>query len=103
MPGWLPVDIPLSVREASRKVVVEDLPGMPTPDEGWGEPGLSRSERIYMWTSAVVLASVSGQPDSPVNAVGGSARARIQVRHTVDVSSADIIPALRSHLDAEGL
>jgi acetylornithine deacetylase/succinyl-diaminopimelate desuccinylase-like protein len=50
----------------------------------------------------VVLASISGQPESPVNAVGGTARARLQVRHTVDVQSEAIIPSLRAHLDREG-
>jgi acetylornithine deacetylase/succinyl-diaminopimelate desuccinylase-like protein len=103
VPGWLPKHIPDAVRQACRDVVIEDLPGPPVLDEGWGEPDLSRAERIYMWTSAVVLASVSGQPEAPVNAVGGTARARIQVRHTVDVRSEDIVPSLRAHLDANGL
>ena len=100
--GWLPKSVPVSVREAARRVVIEDVAGAPVPDIGWGEPNMSRAERIYTWTSAVVLASASGQPDSPVNAVGGTARARIQVRHTVDVDSADIVPALRAHLDRQG-
>lgn len=103
VPEWLPKEIPDAVRRASRDVVIDDLPGAPAPDEGWGEPGLSRSERIYMWTSAIVLASISGQPEAPVNAVAGHARARIQVRHTVDVSGDAVIPALRRHLDANGL
>jgi len=103
VPGWLPTAIPDAVRQASRAVVIEDLPGAPVPDLGWGEPNLSRAERIYTWTSAVVLASVSGQPESPVNAVGGTARARLQVRHTVDVQTDAIIPALRAHLDRHGL
>ncbi len=100
--GWLPKHIPDAVRAAAQRVVAEDQPGAPVPDLGWGEPNMSRAERIYTWTSAVVLASVSGQPESPVNAVGGTARARIQVRHTVDVSSEAIVPALRAHLDAQG-
>lgn len=103
VPGWLPAQIPQAVRSAAAAVQVEDMPGAPALDAGWGEPGLSRSERIYMWTSAVVLASISGQPEAPVNAVGGTARARMQVRHTVDVRSEDIVPALRAHLDAHGL
>jgi acetylornithine deacetylase/succinyl-diaminopimelate desuccinylase-like protein len=103
VPGWLPAQVPPAVRRAAASVRVEDLPGAPVPDPGWGEPGLSRTERIYMWTSAIVLASISGQPEAPVNAVGGTARARIQVRHTVDVRSEEIVPALRAHLDANGL
>jgi acetylornithine deacetylase/succinyl-diaminopimelate desuccinylase-like protein len=103
VPGWTPAEIPQAVREACAAVITEDLPGAPSADAGWGEPGLSRAERIFMWSSAVVLASVSGQPASPVNAVGGTARARLQLRHTVDVPADGIIPALRAHLEAKGL
>lgn len=103
VPGWTPASIPEWVRAASKAVVTEDLPSAPTADPGWGEPGMSRAERIFQWTSVIVLASISGQPSSPVNAVGGSAKARIQVRHTVDVDASNLIPALRAHLDARGL
>ncbi|TQF42572.1 hypothetical protein UNPF46_04475 [Bradyrhizobium sp. UNPF46] len=100
--GWTPAMIPADVRNACAKIVVDELPNGPSPDPQWGEPGLSRAERIFMWTSAVVLASVSGQPDAPVNAVSGNARARIQVRHTVDVPADGLVSGLRKHLDKEG-
>ncbi|RVT97766.1 M20/M25/M40 family metallo-hydrolase [Rhodovarius crocodyli] len=103
VPGWTPAEIPQAVRDACAAVITEDLAGAPSADAGWGEPGMSRAERIFMWSSAVVLASISGQPASPVNAVGGTAKARIQLRHTVDVPADGIIPALRAHLDARGL
>lgn len=102
VPGWTPAAIPNSVRTACAGIVFEDMPGLPEADPGWGEPGLSKAERIFAWTSVIVLASLTGQPDAPVNAVSGTARARLQVRHTVDVPGAGIIPALRAHLDAEG-
>ena len=102
VPGWTPVHIPHAVREACANIVMEEVPGTPTPDPGWGEPGMSRAERIFMWTSVVVLASVSGQPESPVNAVAGNARARLQVRHTVDVDGRGLVQALRRHLDDQG-
>jgi acetylornithine deacetylase/succinyl-diaminopimelate desuccinylase-like protein len=100
--GWRPQDVPEAVREASRKVRVDDVEGAPVPDEGWGEPGLSRSERIYAWNSAIVLSMISGQPENPVAAVSGFAKARIQLRHTIDTDPADIAPALRRHLDEYG-
>jgi acetylornithine deacetylase/succinyl-diaminopimelate desuccinylase-like protein len=103
VPGWTPTTIPNSVRDACARVVVEDLPGTPIPEPWWGEPGLTRPERIYMWTSVIVLASITGQPEAPVNAVSGTARARIQIRHTVDVPAETIAPSLRAHLDAHGL
>jgi acetylornithine deacetylase/succinyl-diaminopimelate desuccinylase-like protein len=67
-----------------------------------GEPGLSKAERIFAWTSAVVLAGITGIPDAPANAVQSEARLRMQVRHTVDVDGAGIVPALRRHLAAHG-
>ncbi|SDO05912.1 Acetylornithine deacetylase/Succinyl-diaminopimelate desuccinylase [Lutimaribacter pacificus] len=100
--GWRPRDVPESVREASRKVQVKTLPGTPEPDEDWGEPGMSRTERIYAWNSAIVLSMISGQPENPVAAVSGFARARIQLRHTVDTRSEEVAPALRRHLDEQG-
>lgn len=103
VPGWTPRHVPDSIRSACAAVVTEDLPGAPSADPGWGEPGLTRAERIFLWTSVVVLAAITGEPNSPVNAVGGSARARIGVRHTVDVPAEGLIPALRAHLDAKGL
>jgi acetylornithine deacetylase/succinyl-diaminopimelate desuccinylase-like protein len=101
--GWTPKQIPDAVRRACAGLVFEDIPGLPQPDAGWGEPGLSKAERIYAWTSVIVLSFITGHPDAPTNAVQPEARARLQVRHTVDVHGAEIIPALRSHLDAKGL
>jgi acetylornithine deacetylase/succinyl-diaminopimelate desuccinylase-like protein len=101
--GWTPGNIPDAVRQACKNIRSESLPGAQQPDPGWGEPGMSRAERIFMWSSAIVLSMVTGQPDSPVNAVNGSAKARLQLRHTVDVDASQVIPALRRHLDARGL
>ncbi|MFC7738229.1 M20/M25/M40 family metallo-hydrolase [Roseomonas sp. GCM10028921] len=100
--GWLPANVPASVREACNNLVLEDMPGTPVPEPGWGEPGMSVTERIFAWTSVIVLAFITGHPDAPTNAVQHEARARLQVRHTVDVRGDDIMPALRHHLDAHG-
>ena len=54
-------------------------------------------------TSVIVLASITGQPEAPVNAVSGTARARIQIRHTVDVPAETLVPNPHAHLDAHGL
>jgi acetylornithine deacetylase/succinyl-diaminopimelate desuccinylase-like protein len=100
--GWRPRDVPEAVRTASRAVRVKDLAGAPVPDNDWGEPCLTRTERIYSWNSAIVLSMISGQPENPVPAVSGFAKARIQLRHTVDTRAEDVAPALRAHLDAKG-
>jgi acetylornithine deacetylase/succinyl-diaminopimelate desuccinylase-like protein len=97
--GWTPLAIPESVRRACAALQFENLPNLPTPDPDWGEPGLNKAERIFAWTSTVVLAFHTGHPDAPTNAVQPEARARLQVRHTVDVPGDIIIPALRRHLD----
>ncbi|MFC7738222.1 M20/M25/M40 family metallo-hydrolase [Roseomonas sp. GCM10028921] len=101
--GWTPPSIPEAVRRACAGIVFEDIPGLPEPDAGWGEPGLSKAERIFAWTSVIILAAITGHPDAPTNAVQPEARARLQVRHTVDVTGEGIVPALRRHLDARGL
>ena len=95
--------MPQSVLDACAKVEYEDLPGLPEMDPAWGEPGRSRAERIHAWTSVIVLASITGQPDSPINAVPGFAKSRIQIRHTVDVDAQTLVPNLRAHLDGLGL
>ena len=100
--GWTPKQVPDSVRRACNALVFEDIAGLPEADPGWGEPGLSKAEKIMAWTSVVMLAALTGHPDAPTNAVQGEARATLQVRHTVDVPAAEVIPALRRHLDARG-
>jgi acetylornithine deacetylase/succinyl-diaminopimelate desuccinylase-like protein len=41
-------------------------------------------------------------PAAPVNAISGMARATCQLRFVTGTDDADILPALRRHLDAEG-
>lgn len=100
--GWTPAAIPAAVRRAIGGLVFEDIPGLPQEDAGWGEPGLTKGEKIFGWTSVIVLAQLTGHPDAPTNAVQGEARARLQVRHTADVKGDAIVPALRRHLAARG-
>jgi acetylornithine deacetylase/succinyl-diaminopimelate desuccinylase-like protein len=102
VPGWTPKEIPDAVRKICHSIVFEDMPDLPEADATWGEPGLSKAEKIFAWTSVVVLAFLTGHPDSPTNAVQPEAVARVQVRHTVDIEGDAIIPALRKHLDAHG-
>jgi acetylornithine deacetylase/succinyl-diaminopimelate desuccinylase-like protein len=71
-------------------------------DPDWGEPGLTPAEKIYGWTSFIVLAMVSGRPDNPVNAVAPNARAHCQIRYTVDSDPTGFEPALRRQLDDAG-
>ena len=102
VPGWTPQAIPNSVRAACGDIEFEAVPGLPEVDESWGEPGLTKAEKSFAWTSVIVLASKTGTPEGPVNAVPGTSRARLQIRHTVDVAVDTFLPNLRKHLDAQG-
>ncbi len=103
VPGWLPRGgMPASVRDALAGLALRAEGEAATIDAGWGEPGLTAAEKVYGWTSFIVLALLSGRPENPVNAVAPNAHAHCQLRYTVDSDPADFAPALRSHLDAAG-
>ncbi len=100
---WLPEGgVSPAVRSVLEGCPVEGGGDAAQVDPGWGEPGLTTAEKIYGWTSFIVLAMTSGRPENPVNAVAPDARAHCQIRYTVDVDPARFVPALRRHLDAAG-
>ncbi|MEM7023603.1 MAG: M20/M25/M40 family metallo-hydrolase, partial [Pseudomonadota bacterium] len=102
IPEWLPKEIPPAVREALAGLEIDPAdPGLVMPDD-WGEPGLSLAEKMYGWTSFIILAFITGRPENPVNGVQPDARARCQIRFTADVDHEVFLPALRRHLDAHG-
>ncbi len=94
--------MPASVRDALAGLACGQRAEAATIDPAWGEPGLTAAEKVYGWTSFIVLAMVSGRPENPVNAVAPNARAHCQLRYTVDCDTAAFEPALRAHLDAAG-
>jgi acetylornithine deacetylase/succinyl-diaminopimelate desuccinylase-like protein len=102
VPGWTPAEIPASVRRVLDGLEISAEGEAATIDPEWGEPGLSAAEKVYAWTSFIVLAMLSGRPENPVNAVAPDASAHCQIRYTVDVDPAGFAPALRAHLDAHG-
>jgi acetylornithine deacetylase/succinyl-diaminopimelate desuccinylase-like protein len=103
VPGWLPQGgMPGSVRDALAGLVLQAEGEAATIDDDWGEPGLTAAEKVYGWTSFIVLAMLSGRPENPVNAVAPNAVAHCQLRYTVDCDPASFMPALRAHLDAAG-
>ena len=99
---WLPRNgLPVQVRAALAGL---ELPSeeSATIDPNWGEPGFTAAERVYGWTSFIVLAMIAGRPEAPVNAVAPWASANIQLRYTVDSDVAGFEAALRRHLDEAG-
>src|SRR5262245_18734206 len=101
VPEWRP-PLPQSVRRVLQGVEVEGGEDGPHIDHDWGEPELTSAERVFGWNSFEVLAFTTGTPDEPVNAIPGKARAHCQLRYVVGTDEADIIPALRRHLDRHG-
>ena len=100
---WLPRQVPPRVTEALQAIRVDPAdPSLVMPDD-WGEAGLSVPEKMYGWTSFIVLAMITGRPENPVNGVQPDARARCQIRFTADADHTAFLPALRRHLDARGL
>jgi acetylornithine deacetylase/succinyl-diaminopimelate desuccinylase-like protein len=102
VPEWRPGTLTPAVREALKDLVIEGGPDGPAIDQDWGEPGLIPAERVFGWCSFEVLAFVTGNPGKPVNAIPPRASAHCQLRYVVGVDPADILPALRRHLDREG-
>ncbi len=102
VPEWRPDSLTPSVRRALADLEIEGGEDGPSIDADWGEPGLSPAERVFGWCSFEVLAFVTGNPDKPVNAIPPRASAHCQLRYVVGIDPADILPALRRHLDAHG-
>ena len=102
VPEWRPDSLTPAVRAALADLVVEGGADGPNIDADWGEPGLTPAERVFGWCSFEVLAFVTGNPDKPVNAIPPRASAHCQLRYVVGVDAADIVPALRRHLDRNG-
>jgi len=100
--GILPPPIPDSVRAALADCPVAPLEGEPSVDDWWGEPGLSRAEKVFGWNTFEVLAFRTGNPDNPVNAIPGEAVAYCQVRFVAGTDPEALVPALRAHLDRNG-
>jgi acetylornithine deacetylase/succinyl-diaminopimelate desuccinylase-like protein len=100
--GWRPAWISNSVRAALAGFEVEVAPGSPSVDPGWGEPQLSSAEKLYAWPSFAVLATRTGNPDAPANAIAPTAWARCQLRTVVGIDEDSVLPSLRRHLDGLG-
>lgn len=102
VPGLLPDSLPANVRQALATIEVGGGPTDPAIDPGWGEPGLTPTERVYGWNTVEVLTYKTGNPEAPVGAIPGEAFALCQVRFVVGTDSTRFIEHLRAHLDAQG-
>ncbi|MEL6600486.1 MAG: M20 family metallopeptidase [Pseudomonadota bacterium] len=101
VPEWRPTSLTEKIRRSLRDLPIEGETG-PSIDPDWGEADLTPAERVFGWNSFAILALKSGVPEAPVNAISASATAACQLRYVVGTDRADILPALRRHLDACG-
>jgi acetylornithine deacetylase/succinyl-diaminopimelate desuccinylase-like protein len=102
VPALRPPAIPDSVRRALIGIEPGE-PGGPSIDPDWGEPGLTPAERVFGWNALEVLAFRTGNSDRPVNAIPPRASAIVQLRFVAGCDWRSFIPAIRAHLDADGL
>lgn len=91
-----------AVINALRGVEVTAGDNAPEIDIDWGDPALTPAEKVYSANSFAVLTMISGNPDNPVNAIAPTAKAHCQLRYFAGTDEAQIIPALRKHLDKHG-
>ena len=101
-----PSELPEPVRAALADIPLDEGPDSPDVDPGWGEPGLTPSERVWGWNTLEVLAMTAGTPDAVVSAIPPSARAHCQLRCVVGTDIGDdgaaVGDAVRTHLRARG-
>lgn len=94
--------VPYPVRAALRDIPVGGGPDDPAVDADWGEAALTPAERVIAGNTLEVLSLAAGSPDKPVNAIPGTARARLQLRYVPGTDVGGMMKAIRQHLDERG-
>jgi acetylornithine deacetylase/succinyl-diaminopimelate desuccinylase-like protein len=102
VPGLRPPPVPDAIRAALGAIPVGGGPGDPDVDEDWGEPGLTAAERVFGGNTLEILSLAAGNPQTPVNAIPGSAHAHCQLRFVAGTDVAGMTAAIRAHLDGHG-
>ncbi|HAP74888.1 MAG TPA: hypothetical protein DCR14_02260 [Acidimicrobiaceae bacterium] len=97
-----PPPIPDSVRRCLAPLQVGGGPDDPTIDDGWGEPGLTPAERVFGWNTLELLAFGCGDPERPVGAIPGVARATLQLRYVVGTDVSRFDQVIAEHLIEHG-
>ena len=103
IPEMVPQELPASVRRVLADCDIMQGPEGEEVEPWWGEPGLTPTERVFGWCSLEVLAYEAGNPRMPVNAIPPRAWARMQLRFVVGIDPFAVVPAIRRHLERQGL
>jgi len=102
VPGLRTPPVPDAIRAALSAIRLGGSADDPDIDEDWGEPGLTPAERVIGGNTLEVLSLAAGNPDTPVNAIPGSAHAHCQLRFVPGTDVAGMVPAIRAQLDRNG-
>ncbi|BFM50355.1 M20 family metallopeptidase [Marinomonas sp. THO17] len=102
VPELLPNGMPESVRDALKDIQVGQDKNNPEIDYEWGEPELSPAEQVFGWNTLEMLACKTGNPDNPVNAIPGYAKAHCQIRFVVGTDSDHFLENIQKHLIKQG-
>lgn len=102
VPALLPPELSPAIRQSLDGVLIANSPGDPTPDEGWGEPGLSNAERLFAWNTLEVIAFAAADIAHPVPAIPGVAKAALQLRFVTGTDVSQIEEDLTEYLAARG-
>lgn len=102
LPALLPSALPAAVRSALDGIQVATGANDPSVDAGWGDPELTPAERVYGWNTLEVLAMGAADPQNPVNAIPGTARAILQLRFVVGTDVQDLEGQVQRALDEHG-
>ncbi|XAW90560.1 peptidase dimerization domain-containing protein [Vibrio sp. CDRSL-10 TSBA] len=102
VPGLLPDSLPEAVKKAVQNIPVGQGPNDPQICLDWGEPGLSPAERVFGWNTLEILSMKAGNPESPANAIPGSATLHAQIRYVVGSDSNHFLEHIKAHLLEKG-
>ena len=102
VPGLRPPEVPAAVRAALAGIAIGAGPGDPALDETWGQPDLTPAERLYAGNTIEVIALDAGDPQRPVGAIPGRARAFLQLRYVAGTEVGTAQKQLAEHLAEHG-
>ena len=91
-----------SIRNAISKLKHDGGENSPEIDPNWGEPGLTKEEKVFGSNTFEIRSFKSGNIEKPANAVPPSATAYGHMRYIKGTMVKDILPIIQNHLSRNG-
>ena len=98
----LPPELPGSVRSALANVQIDRQNDGASVDDNWADTTLSPAERVFGWNTVEVLSLAAGNPEQPMNAIPGQAKAVLQLRFVVGTDLDNLQDRVQRHLNDHG-